>query len=97
MAIISSYLPGETYGLLGPQIAAGTIEENTGYDCIVIAVTREDDKGRLKSVADYFGPEMPIVGFSMLSGRIDLFFSPVNSKKKGTDDSGWSSADVDYR
>ena len=45
MAIISSYLPGETYGLLGPQIAAGTIEENTGYDCIVIAVTREDDKG----------------------------------------------------
>lgn len=84
MAIISSYLPGETYGLLGPQIAAGTIEENTGYDCIVIAVTREDDKGALKRVlADYFGPEMPIVGFSMLSGRMDLFLFARELKEEG--------------
>jgi len=98
MAIISSYFPGETYGLLGPQIAAGTIEENTGYDCIVIAVTREDDKGELKRVlAEYFGPEMPIVGFSMLSGRIDLFLFARELKEEGalTILAG-PQADVDY-
>jgi hypothetical protein len=98
MAIISSYLPGESYGLLGPQIAAGTIEENTGYDCIVIAVTREDDKGELKRVlADYFGSEMPIVAFSMLSGRIDLFLLARELKEEGamTILAG-PQADVDY-
>jgi len=98
IAIISSYLPGESYGLLGPQIAAGTIEESTGYDCIVIAVTREDDKGALKRVlADYFGTEMPIVGFSMLSGRIDLFLFARELKEEGamTILAG-PQADVDY-
>lgn len=98
MAIISSYLLGESYGLLGPQIAAGTIEENTGYDCIVIAVTREDDKGALKKVlTDYFGTEMPIIGFSMLSGRIDLFLFARELKEEGamTILAG-PQADVDY-
>ncbi|MBW2005171.1 MAG: hypothetical protein JRI72_11295, partial [Deltaproteobacteria bacterium] len=48
MAIIASYLSGETYGLLGPQMAATIIQENTPYDCMVIAVAREDDKALLK-------------------------------------------------
>ncbi len=98
MVIISSYLPGESYGLLGPQTAAGIIEENTGYDCMVIALTREDDKGELKRVlADCFGSEMPIVGFSMLSGRTDLFLFARELKEEGaiTILAG-PQADVDY-
>ncbi|RLB20346.1 MAG: hypothetical protein DRG76_11240, partial [Deltaproteobacteria bacterium] len=43
-------------------------------DCIVIAVAKEDDKQDLKkALANYFGPDRPIVGFSTLSGRQDLF------------------------
>ena len=48
MAIITSYFKGETYGLLGPQMAATIIEDHGGCKCIVIAVTREDDKTTLK-------------------------------------------------
>lgn len=44
MVIIASYFGGETYGLLGPQMAATVIQENTSYECIVVAVAREDDK-----------------------------------------------------
>ena len=74
MAIITSYFKGETYGLLGPQMAATIIEENTAYTCIVIAVAREDEQASVKNaLADYFGPQKPIVGFSALSGREDLF------------------------
>jgi hypothetical protein len=74
MAIITSYFKGETYGLLGPQIAATIIEDHGGCKCIVIAVTREDDKTTLKTaLADYFAAQRPIIGFSALSGREDLF------------------------
>ena len=73
-AIIASYFEGETYGLLGPQMAATVIQENTPYECIVITVTRADDKKLLKkALIDYLGVERPIVGFSALSGREDLF------------------------
>jgi len=74
MAIITSFFKGETYGLLGPQMAATIIEENTAYSCIVIAVAREDERASVKNaLADYFGSQKPIVGFSALSGREDLF------------------------
>ena len=74
MAIITSYFKGETYGLLGPQMAATIIEDRGACECIVIAVTREDDKATLKTVlADYFAAQRPIIGFSALSGREDLF------------------------
>jgi hypothetical protein len=74
MAIITSYFRGETYGLLGPQMAATIIEDHGACECIVIAVTREDDKTTLKTVlADYFAAQRPIIGFSALSGREDLF------------------------
>jgi len=98
MALVSSYIPGETYGLLGPQIAASIIQENTGYDCIVVAVTREDDKGALKrELAHYLGKEMPVIGFSMLSGRTDLFLLARELKEEGaiTILAG-PQADVDY-
>ncbi|RLB74413.1 MAG: hypothetical protein DRH15_15465 [Deltaproteobacteria bacterium] len=74
MAILASYFPGETYGLLGPQMAATLIEENTPYDCIVIAVTRANETAAIMPVlADFFGSQRPVVGFSTLSGRQDLF------------------------
>lgn len=74
MAIITSFFKDETYGLLGPQMAATVIQENTAHACIVIAVTREDERAAVKkALADYFGPQRPIVGFSALSGREDLF------------------------
>ena len=98
MAIIASYFAGETYGLLGPQMAATVIQENTPYDCIVIAVAREDDKALLKrALADYFGVERPIIGFSTLSGREDLFSFAKECKAEGalTILAG-PQADVDY-
>ncbi|MCD4741399.1 MAG: hypothetical protein K8R67_02795 [Desulfobacteraceae bacterium] len=44
LAIISGYFSNETYGLLGPQMAATIIKDNTSYDSIVIAVTNEYNK-----------------------------------------------------
>ncbi len=74
MAIIVSYFSGESYGLLGPQMAATIIQKNTAYDCVVLALDRQDDKAMLKkALADYFGKDRPIIGFSTLSGREDLF------------------------
>ena len=97
-AIITSYFAGETYGLLGPQMAATVIRENTPFDCIVIAVTRDDDKTLLKkALADYFGGARPIIGFSTLSGRSDLFSFAGELKDEGavTILAG-PQADVDY-
>ena len=84
MVIISSYFSNETYGLLGPQMAATIIQENTPYDCHVIAVTREDDLEILKKVlADYFGTQQPVIGFSNLSGREELFALARDLKEEG--------------
>jgi len=98
MVIIASYFEGETYGLLGPQMAATLIQENTPYDCIVLAVAREDDKSLIKKeLADYFGASRPVLGFSTLSGRDDLFSLAGELKEEGalTILAG-PQADVDY-
>jgi len=98
MAIIASYFAGEAYGLLGPQMAATVIQGNTPYECIVVAVAREDDKTALKKgLADYFRGERPVIGFSTLSGRQDLFALA----KELTDEGVFTilagpQADVDY-
>jgi len=97
-AVITSYFAGETYGLLGPQMAATVIRENTPYDCIVIAVSRNDDKILLKkALADYFQKDRPVIGFSTLSGRNDLFSFARELKDEGalTILAG-PQADVDY-
>ena len=74
VVIITSFFKDETYGLLGPQMAATIIQDHTPYDCIVIAVTREYGKVALKNtLAEYFGTAQPLIGFSSLSGREDLF------------------------
>jgi hypothetical protein len=98
MAIIASYFKGETYGLLGPQMAASVIQENTPYECMVVTVSREDDSTILKrALAEYFGVERPIIGFSLLSGRPDLFALARELKDEGalTLLAG-PQADVDY-
>jgi len=49
-------------------------------ECIVVAVARGDDKTALnKGLAGYFGGERPVIGFSTLSGRPDLFILPDHS------------------
>jgi len=84
MAIVASYFAGETYGLLGPQMAATVIEEHTPYECIVVAVDRGDDKDALKrALFDFFGSEKPVIGFSSLSGREDLFNLAAELKDEG--------------
>jgi len=84
MAIIAGYLPGESYGLLGPQMAATIIRENTPCECIVIAATRDDDKACIKkALADYFGAEQTIVGFSSLSGNPALYSLAKEFKDEG--------------
>jgi hypothetical protein len=98
MAVIASYFAGETYGLLGPQMAATIIQEHTPYECIVIAVARREERGLIKkALYDYFGPMRPIVGFSTLSGREDLFALAKELKEEGalTILAG-PQADVDY-
>ena len=84
MAIISSYFKDESYGVLGPQMAATVISEHTGYDCVVIAVTRDDDHSLIKkAITDYFKGQTPIIGFSTLSGRKDLFSLAKELKSEG--------------
>jgi hypothetical protein len=84
MAIISSYFDGESYGLLGPQMAATIIEENTGYECIVIGITNGDDKSLIKYfLSEYFEKQIPVIGFSSLSGREDLFSFAKELKDEG--------------
>jgi radical SAM superfamily enzyme YgiQ (UPF0313 family) len=84
MVILTSFFKGETYGLLGPQMAATIIQENTSYTCIVIAVTGEDDRAAVKkALADYFGTHQPIIGFSALSGREDLFSLAKELREEG--------------
>lgn len=98
MAVVASYFSGESYGLLGPQIAATIIQKNTPFDCMVIAVTKEDDKQPIKDVlADLFLQERPIIGFSTLSGREDLFAFARELKEEGaTTILAGPQADVDY-
>jgi hypothetical protein len=84
MAIITSYFSGETYGLLGPQMAATIIQEHTPYDCLVIALDRQDDKTKVKQIlSDYFDKDRPVIGFSTHSGREDLFTLAGELKAEG--------------
>jgi len=84
MVIITSFFKDETYGLLGPQMAATIVRDHTPYDCIVIAVTREYDRHALKkTLAEYFGTARPLIGFSSLSGREDLFALAKELKDEG--------------
>ncbi len=84
MAIISGYFEGETYGLLGPQMAATLISDHTPYKCIVIGATRENRPEELKNaLRDFFGSQRPLLGFSTLGGREELFDLAGELKTQG--------------
>jgi hypothetical protein len=85
MVIVTGYVEGETYGLLGPQLAASLIQENTIYDCIVVTLTRDFDTNILrKALQEYFGNQRPVMGFSYLAGRSDLFSLARDLKQEGS-------------
>ncbi len=84
LLIICGYFKGESYGLLGPQMAATIINDHSDYSAIVIGVTNEDEKSALKkAVYDYFGTQKPVIGFSSLGGRPDLFEFAKELKDEG--------------
>ena len=84
MVIIASYFQDETYGLLGPQMAATLISTHTPYTCIVIGVANEDRLDQVKRILyDHFGSQRPVIGFSTLSGRKDLFTLAGDLKTEG--------------
>ena len=65
-------------------MAATLIRQQTPYDCIVIGVTRQDRPDALvKVLFDYFGSQRPLIGFSTLSGREDLFVLAGELKEQG--------------
>lgn len=82
--ILTGYFKGESYGLLGPQMAATIISENSEYDAIVVAVTNEDDKTDLvAALENHFNESPMVIGFSTLGGRPDLFDLAGELKDKG--------------
>lgn len=82
--IITGYFKGESYGLLGPQMAATLINSHSDYESRVVAVTHEDDKKELKAAIEaYFQDQKKVVGFSSLGGRPDLFEFAKEMKNEG--------------
>ncbi|NOX35123.1 MAG: hypothetical protein GXP56_15585 [Deltaproteobacteria bacterium] len=82
--IITGYFKGESYGLLGPQMAATIINDHTDYEAIVVGVTNEDDKKDLKTALNrHFKNRQKIIGFSSLGGRPDLFDLAGQLKHRG--------------
>ncbi len=72
--ILTGYFKGETYGLLGPQMAATIINDHSEYEAIVVGVTNDDNKDELKTAIEaYFDGQRNIVAFASLGGRPDLF------------------------
>ncbi len=84
MVIITGYFKDESYGLLGPQMAATIINDNTDYDCRVLAVTNHDTMDEVRSaLSGYFQGRLRVVGFSTLGGRPDLFELARDLKDEG--------------
>jgi len=99
MVILANYADMEEgYGLLGPQLAATIIRDSTGYDCPVVAVGHDFDKELLKkNVVQLAGGDRPIVGFSSLGGRPELWHLAKELKAEGAVTiMGGPQADVDY-
>lgn len=82
--MVAARCPGETSGLLGPQMAATVISRRTGFECIVLAVDRNEERTAVKrALQEYFGPRPPLVAFSTLHGRDDLFALAADLKSDG--------------
>ena len=84
LAIVAGYQKAERYGLLGPQMAATIIETYASCRCIVIAVPRDAGTALLKgTLKAYFEDQLPVIGFSNLGGRPDLFDLARDLKASG--------------
>ncbi len=74
LVIITSYFSGEYYGILGPQLAASLIEAHTPFECKVLALTKDYAAHEvIRQVVAYAETQRPVVAFSTMSGRPDLF------------------------
>jgi hypothetical protein len=100
MVIVANYADlRESYGLLGPQLAATIIQEHTDYECIVLAVGHDFDKANLKShISTLAGNDRPVIGFSNIGGRPDFWDIAHDLKAEGAITIlGGPQADVDFR
>jgi radical SAM superfamily enzyme YgiQ (UPF0313 family) len=99
MVILANYADTEEgYGLLGPQMAATIIQNNTDRECVVVAVGHDFDKELIKkNVIQLVGRERPIIGFSSLGGRPELWELAKELKAEGSITIvGGPQAGVDY-
>jgi hypothetical protein len=99
MVILVNYADiEEGYGLLGPQVAATIIQDNTDYECVVVAVGHNFDKESVKkNVIQLTSGDRPIIGFSNLGGRPELWALAKELKAEGAITIlGGPQADVDY-
>ena len=99
MVILANYADTEeTYGLLGPQMAATIIRDNTNYECVVVAVGHDFNKEvTRKNIIQLSGADRPIIGFSNLGGRPELWELAKELKAEGAITIlGGPQADVDY-
>jgi hypothetical protein len=99
MVILANYASTvEDYGLLGPQIAATIIQDNTDYECVVVAVGHEFDKESIKrNIMQLARGDRLIVGFSNLGGRHEMWELAKELKTEGAITIlGGPQADVDY-
>jgi hypothetical protein len=65
-------------------MAATIIQDTSPYECIVIAVTRDNDPAKLsKALFSHFGPQRPIIGFSLLGGGTNLISLAESMKCSG--------------
>ena len=99
MAILANYADGEeSYGLHGPQMAATVIQNNTDYECVVVAIGHDFDKEAVKkNLSQLTGGGRQIIGFSNLGGRPELWALAKELKTEGAITIlGGPQADVDY-
>lgn len=99
MVIISNYsYAGEGYSLFGPQIAATVIQDYSDYECVVLAIGREFDNEIVKKmIYSLVGSSEPIIGFSHLAERRELWQLAGELKEEGAITIlGGPQADVDY-
>jgi hypothetical protein len=99
MVIVVSYAgASEGYGLLGPQMAATIIRDNTDYECLVVAIGHNFNKETAgRDVIRLTGEDRPVIGFSNLGGRPELWELAKELKSGGAVTVlGGPQADVDY-
>ena len=99
MVILANYADAEeSYGLLGPQMAATIIQNNTNYECVVVGVGHDFDKEVIKkNIIQLAGSDRPVIGFSNLGGRPELWELAKELKvERAITILGGPQADVDY-